>query len=186
MNQQKPFLQLQERRAEEVTFKFSEGIKRTGQFGPYYVYTVVHEGKEKLLKATQRLEKRFRELNVQAGQTLTLVRETVHPNKGEPFSVIKVVGIKEAPSQPEPKENPPDKSGQPPVDFSGDNKVMLDSIQDAIDITRTISAIHWSNTDVEKIGVSLFLHRTGQLSAERVLVNGNGETNRNLEKRLPF
>ena len=59
----------------------------------------------------------------------------------------------------------------------GDTGIMHQSLVDALDITRTIEGVEWRNTDVEKIGVCLFLSRTGHLTAEQVLSNGNGNGN---------
>jgi len=194
MNNQREFLQLQQNHIADVTFKFSTGLKKEGQFGPYFLYTVVHEGKEKLLKATERLEKKLRELNIRQGQTLSLVKEVVHPRKGEPFTVINILesvasshpapkgqnGQQDNNPQPQPAKPAPPAQGQTavaavtPVAFTGDKQVMFQSLVDAVDITKAIGGIDWRNNDVEKIGVSLFLSRTGQLNAEQLLANGNG------------
>lgn len=178
MNNQREFLQLQQNHIADVTFKFSTGVKKDGQFGPYFLYTVVHEGKEKLLKATERLEKKLRGLNIQAGQTLSLVKEIVHPKKGEPFTVINILESTNPAPQPA-KPDQPTKVEAPvdevkPVAFTGDKQVMFQSLVDAVDITNAIGGIDWRNNDVEKIGVSLFLSRTGQLNSEQLLTNGNG------------
>jgi len=194
MNNQREFLQLQQNHIADITFKFSTGLKKEGQFGPYFLYTVVHEGKEKLLKATERLEKKLRELNIRPGQSLSLVKEVVHPRKGEPFTVINILESAASP-HPAPKAQdgqPPSspqsqqmKPAQPakveapvtelkPVTFTGDKQVMFQSLVDAVDITNAIGGIDWRNNDIEKIGVSLFLSRTGQFNAEKLLANGNG------------
>jgi len=203
MNNQREFLQLQQNHITDVTFKFATGLKKEGQFGPYFLYTVVHEGREKLLKATERLEKKLRELNIRPGQTLSLVKEVVYQKKGEPFTVINIVQ-NAAPLQPASRaqsgqrdNNPPSQSVKPaaptnkkasvvdlsagvltqaevkPVPFTGDKQVMFQSLVDAVDITNAIGGIEWRNNDIEKIGVSLFLSRTGQLNAEQLLANGN-------------
>jgi len=213
MNNQREFLQLQQNHIADVTFKFATGLKKEGQFGPYFLYTVVHEGREKLLKATERLEKKLRELNIRPGQTLSLVKEVVHPKKGEPFTVINILESA-ASSHPTPApqngqrdNNPPSQSVKPaaptnkgasvvdvsagvltqaevkPVTFTGDKQVMFQSLVDAVDITNAIGGIEWRNNDIEKIGVSLFLSRTGQLNAEQLLANGNGYGNGKKSRR---
>lgn len=198
MNNQREFLQLEQNHIADVTFKFSTGLKKDGQFGPYFLYTIVHEGKEKLLKATERLEKRLRELNIRPGQTLSLVKEVVHPKKGEPFTVINILETNNPPPQSVKPTQPPKveaplahlsaglpaemnmQTGVPtraevkPALFTGDKQVMFQSLVDAVDITNAIGGIDWRNNDIEKIGVSLFLSRTGQLNAEQLLANGNG------------
>jgi len=188
MNNQREFLQLQQNHIADVTFKFGTGLKKEGQFGPYFLYTVVHEGKEKLLKATERLEKKLRELNIRQGQTLSLVKEVVHPRKGEPFTVINILESAasphpapkaqdgQPPSSPQSQQVKPAQSPkvETPVTFTGDKQVMFQSLVDAVDITNAIGGIDWRNNDIEKIGVSLFLSRTGQFNAEQVLANGNG------------
>jgi hypothetical protein len=194
MNNQREFLQLQQNHIADVTFRFATGLKKEGQFGPYFLYTVVHEGREKVFKVTERLEKKLRELNIRPGQTLSLVKEVVHPKKGEQFTVINILE-NAASSHPASKaqngqrdNNPPPQQVKPtqpakveapagevtPVTFTGDKQVMFQSLVDAVDITNAIGGIDWRNNDIEKIGVSLFLSRTGQLNAEKLLANGNG------------
>jgi hypothetical protein len=178
MNNQREFLQLQQNHIADVTFRFATGLKKEGQFGPYFLYTVVHEGKEKVFKVTERLEKKLRELNIRPGQTLSLVKEVVHPKKGEPFTVINILETNNPPSQ-QVKPTQPAKAEaaveeMKPVAFTGDKQVMFQSLVDAVDITKAIGGIDWRNNDIEKIGVSLFLSRTGQLNSEHVLANGNG------------
>ena len=57
------------------------------------------------------------------------------------------------------------------VVFAGDKHIMHQSILDAVDITKAIGGVEWRNTDIEKIGVSLFLSRTGQLTTDQFLSN---------------
>jgi hypothetical protein len=59
---------------------------------------------------------------------------------------------------------------------------MHQSILDAVDITKAISGVEWRNTDIEKIGVSLFLSRTGQLTTEQFLSNSNGKKSRKVKE----
>ena len=59
---------------------------------------------------------------------------------------------------------------------------MHQSILDAVDITKAIGGVEWRNTDIEKIGVSLFLSRTGQLTTDQVLSNGNGKKPRKVKE----
>jgi len=175
MNNRKEFLQLQQNDIADVTFRFPTGLKKEGQFGPYYLYTVVHQGKEKLFKATERLEKKFRQLNVRPGQKLSLLKEVIRPKKGEPFTVINVVedhlSATQAPGSP-PQAHIPAATAQ--GTFSGDKQVMFQSLVDAVDITKAIGGIEWKNNDIEKIGVSLFLSRTGCARPDLLLANGNG------------
>src|SRR5437867_12709724 len=91
MNTQRAFVQIPERQLVDVTLKFPTGLKQEGQFGPYQIYTVLHGGVEKVLKVTDRLEKQFRKLDVKAGETISLLKETIVPKKGEPFTVINVL-----------------------------------------------------------------------------------------------
>jgi len=193
MSNQREFLQLEHNYIADVTFKFPTGLKKEGQFGPYFLYTVVHDGKEKILKATERLEKKLRTLNIQAGQTLSLVKEAIFPKKGEPFSVINILEstppptiaatVQQAKASPNPPTQPSNSAPSPkseaagtgpkPATFTADKQTMYQSIIDAVDITKAIGGIDWRNSDIEKIGVSLFLSRTGQLNADQLLTNGN-------------
>ena len=73
------FLQIDNNDTVSVTLKFANGLQREGQFGKYYIYTVMHDGKDRLLKVTERLEKLFRNNHLQAGQTIQLGRDVVTP-----------------------------------------------------------------------------------------------------------
>ncbi len=194
MNNQREFVQIPERQLVDVTLKFATGLKKEGQFGSYQLYTVLHDGKEKALKVSDRLEKQFRKFDVKVGDTLSLLKETITPQKGEPFTVINVIDQKKgAVSDTAHNVNgktiaqqllqPPAEIVMPPnltpEGFSGDTLVMHQSLLDAVDITRLIPGVEWRNTDIEKIGVTLFLSRTGQLTAQHCLSNGNGNGNGN-------
>ena len=187
MSFQKEFLQIQEGRIADVSFLFPTGLKKEGNFGPYFLYTVKHEEKEKFLKVTERLEKELRKMNVKTKQVYSLFKETIHPPKGEAYTVIRIVEGKNpepvqtpAPQQPTASQPAPAKPQE--FNFTGDKQVMHQSILDAVDITKAIGGIDWRNTDIEKIGVSLFLSRTGQLTTEQVLSNGNGKKPRKVKE----
>jgi hypothetical protein len=49
---------------------------------------------------------------------------------------------------------------------------MYQSLQDALDITKTIQGVEWRNTDIEKIGVCLFLARTTPVALENFFSQG--------------
>ncbi|MGB2867709.1 MAG: hypothetical protein WBD36_04615 [Bacteroidota bacterium] len=186
MSNQHEFLQLQTNQIANLTFKFPTGLKKEGRFGPYYLYTVSHEGHEKILKVTEKLEAKLRKLNISVGQTIGLVKETIHPQKGEPFTVFNIVDPTVRPPAPaKPALSSPLPSVVPNrgVNFSGDKQIMYQSIIDAVDITKAIGGIDWRNNDIEKIGVSLFLCRTGHLKPELILANGNGNEK---QERVPF
>ena len=187
MSFQKEFLQIQEGRIADVTFLFPTGLKKEGNFGPYFLYTVKHEEKEKFLKVTERLEKELRKMNIKTKQVYSLFKETIHPPKGEAYTVIRIVEGKnpepvQTPAPQQPAAVQPQTVQVQDVNFTGDKQVMHQSILDAVDITKSIGGIDWRNTDIEKIGVSLFLSRTGQLTTEQVLSNGNGKKPRKLKE----
>ena len=186
MSYQKEFLQLQEGRIADVYFKFPTGLQKDGQYGVYFLYTIVHEGKEKILKVTERFEKELRKLNINTKQAYSLFKETIHPPKSEPYTLFRIVENKNPQHAPEPVPHAP--LAQSPAyqqlpasqpapakvqefNFTGDKQVMHQSILDAVDITKAIGGVEWRNTDIEKIGVSLFLSRTGQLTTDQFLSN---------------
>ncbi len=184
----KEFVQLKEHQIADVTLTFSTGIKKEGQFGAYFLYSVIHEGREKLLKVTDRLEKQFRKHDVKTGQVVSLLKETIVPKNGEPFTVINVLECKNAPPVekkdilPQIVEDTPQQS-HTTEGFIGDTLTMYQSLIDALDITKTIGGVEWRNTDIEKIGVCLFLSCTGQLSINQVVANGNGHIEKRVEAK---
>jgi len=185
----KEFLQLKEHQINDVTLKFATGLKKDGQFGSYFLYSVIHEGREKLLKVTDRLEKQFRKHDVKAGYIISLLKETIVPKNGEPFTVINVIECKNAPPPAEKKETLPQKvedasqQSHSSEGFAGDTLTMYQSLLDALEITKTIGGVEWRNTDIEKIGVCLFLSRTGQLSVNQVIANGNDQKEKRVEAK---
>ena len=197
MSYQKEFLQLPEGQIADVSFKFTTGLQKDGQYGPYFLYTIVHAGKEKFLKVTERLEKELRKLNINTKQAYSLFKETIRPKNGEPLTVIRIVENNNPQHAPEPVAHAPLAQSSAPqltpvnqpapakvqdVVFAGDKHIMHQSILDAVDITKAIGGVEWRNTDIEKIGVSLFLSRTGQLTTEQVLSNGNGKKPRKVKE----
>ena len=187
MSYQKEFLQIPEGQIADVSFKFPTGLQKNGQYGPYFLYTIVHDGKEKFLKVTERLEKELRKMNIKTKQAYSLFKETIHPKNGEPLTVIRIVENKnpQPASSPSPQPLPASQPAPAKVqefNFIGDKQVMHQSILDAVDITKAIGGVEWRNTDIEKIGVSLFLSRTGQLTTEQVLSNGNGKKPRKVKE----
>jgi hypothetical protein len=186
MSYQKEFLQLPEGQIADVSFKFTTGLQKDGQYGPYFLYTIVHAGKEKFLKVTERLEKELRKLNINTKQAYSLFKETIRPKNGEPLTVIRIVENNNPQHAPEPVAHAPLAQSSAPqltpvnqpapakvqdVVFAGDKHIMHQSILDAVDITKAIGGVEWRNTDIEKIGVSLFLSRTGQLTTDQFLSN---------------
>ena len=187
MSYQKEFLQIPEGQIADVSFKFPTGLQKNGQYGPYFLYTIVHDGKEKFLKVTERLEKELRKMNIKTKQAYSLFKETIHPKNGEPLTVIRIVENKnpQPASSPSPQPLPASQPAPAKVqefNFIGDKQVMHQSILDAVDITKAIGGVEWRNTDIEKIGVSLFLSRTGQLTTDQVLSNGNGKKPRKVKE----
>jgi hypothetical protein len=187
MSYQKEFLQIPEGQIADVSFKFPTGLQKNGQYGPYFLYTIVHDGKEKFLKVTERLEKELRKMNIKTKQAYSLFKETIHPKNGEPLTVIRIVENKNPlpASSPSPQPLPASQPAPAKVqefNFIGDKQVMHQSILDAVDITKAIGGVEWRNTDIEKIGVSLFLSRTGQLTTDQVLSNGNGKKPRKVKE----
>ena len=187
MSYQKEFLQIPEGQIADVSFKFPTGLQKNGQYGPYFLYTIVHDGKEKFLKVTERLEKELRKMNIKTKQAYSLFKETIHPKNGEPLTVIRIVENKnpQPASIPAPQPLPVSQPAPAKVqefNFIGDKQVMHQSILDAVEITKAIGGVEWRNTDIEKIGVSLFLSRTGQLTTDQVLSNGNGKKPRKVKE----
>jgi hypothetical protein len=116
-----------------------------------------------------------------------LFKETIYPKNGEPLTVIRIVENKNPQPASSPAPQPLPVSQPAPAklqefNFIGDKQVMHQSILDAVDITKAIGGVEWRNTDIEKIGVSLFLSRTGQLTTDQVLSNGNGKKPRKVKE----
>jgi hypothetical protein len=126
-------------------------------------------------------------MNIKTKQVYSLFKETIHPPKGEPYTLLRIVEGKnpepvQTPAPQQPAAVQPQKVQVQDVNFTGDKQVMHQSILDAVDITKAIGGVDWRNTDIEKIGVSLFLSRTGQLTTEQVLSNGNGKKPRKVKE----
>jgi len=150
MTTQRDFVQIADNQTVSVTLKFATGLQREGQFGTYYMYTVIYEGKEKLLKVTERLEKQFRNNNLQAGQTIQLRRDVVTPESGESYSVINLVREALFEEEPTTTELLPKRANE--------MQLLQDSLLDA----RTICTNNDEAASTVAVAVGLFLARTMQ------------------------
>lgn len=150
MNTQREFLTIPENQPTSVTLKFENGLQKQGQFGTYFVYSVLHDGKEKLLKVTERLEKQFRKNNVQAGQTIQLRKDVVTPDQGELYNVINLVRDENGKTQDDAVSLLPKRSTK------SEMQLLQESLLDA----QTICKSNDEATTTVIVAVGLFLSRT--------------------------
>ena len=173
MNPQRDFLQIPDGEAVTITLKYNTGLLRNGQFGKYFIYTVIHEGKEKLLKVTERLEKQFRKADVQGGQEIRLRKDSVTPKQGEPYSVINlVVEDKENPDPPIALLDPQQPESLTSIaESTGEMQLLSGALSDA----RTICKNLEDPTVIPEVtlAVGLFLART----IRATMIPRNGQTN---------
>ena len=203
MNTQRDFLHIPDGEAVTVTLKYNTGLLRNGQFGKYFIYTVVENGEEKLLKVTERLEKQFRKQDLQGGQEIQLRKDSVTPKQGEPYAVVNLVM---ADDERQSSMFPPDAQNdtlQKLTESTDELRMLNDALTDARTICR--NANDPSILPEVTLAVGLFLARTIRTSmstgsanhrtkrfTRRTPKSTNGENKapvENLEKKeddLPF
>ncbi|MEO8168743.1 MAG: hypothetical protein ABI623_10875 [bacterium] len=184
MNSQRDFLLIGDGETVSIKLKYNTGLLRNGQFGKYFIYTIVHDGKEKLLKVTERLEKQFRKQDVQNEQEIQLRKDAVTPKQGEPYSVINLVVDN--------KENPP---ASPSLRTDQQTKLLdnviepteeLQLLSAALNDARSICKANGDPSIIPEVtlAVGLFLARTMR-TAMNVSNNSSNHRPRRFTRRTP-
>jgi len=72
MNAQKPQIDLREIAQHTVKFLFDEPLEKEGQYGVYWIYTVEHEGTEKIFFANEYLHGIIHDAGMKKGSIITI------------------------------------------------------------------------------------------------------------------
>lgn len=120
----------------------------TNNYGPYYLYSVSHDGVDKSFFAPAEIHEQIQNLNLKSGSEFILRNEASTNGKASKAQLTFVaVG--------------PD---EPPVHTNGhaDNykTIMQQSLKDAIEITQAVNTIPFQNEDIRAISSCLFIART--------------------------
>ena len=145
-----PKLELRPNESIQVKLLRDKCYEGKNTYGPFYLYSVSHDGVEKSFFAPSEIHQQIQQLGLKSGAEFILRSEaTQNSKKGNGELVLVLLG-----------------QDQPPVHSNGhaDNfkAIMQQSLQDAIDITKSVNTIPFQNEDIRAISSCLFIARTKQ------------------------
>ena len=124
-------------------------------YGPYFMFSVEHEGVEKAFFAPSELNTQISELKLGVGDIVTLKKIPIQEGKKLVSKIVlDVVARRQA-------QTPPPLTKQELARTNdGLMDVMRTSLREAVEITREVPGFAWQNEDVQKIASCLFIART--------------------------
>ena len=139
---------------ESATLKLMKDKPYSGEnsFGPYYLYSVSHEGAEKAFFTNSELHQRIAEAALKTGDEFRITKVAVQNGKKVTAKVEFEVVSKATPPAPQ-----PDVPFEIPND--GFKELMHRCVQDAVEIVKEVNTIPWQNEDVRSLAVTLFIQR---------------------------
>jgi hypothetical protein len=131
----------------------------SSSYGTYVLYSIEHEGTEKAFFATPEAHEILSRLPLKVGDEV-LLKKVAFQNGNRVGSRVSVEHISKVTTQaPNPAPvSVPIKSEQGMAD---NLKVVMErSLQEAVDITRSVQGVPFQNEDIQKIASCLFIART--------------------------
>ena len=140
---------------ESATLKLMKDKPYSGEnsFGPYYLYSVSHEGAEKAFFTSPELHQRIVEAGLKTGDEFRITKVAVQNGKKVTAKVEFEVVSKAVP--------PAAQAGTVPGEIQDDGfkELMRRCVQEAVDIVKDVNTIPWQNEDVRSLAVTLFIQR---------------------------
>ena len=154
-NSARPKLELVLNKPVTVKILKDKPFEGSSSYGTYVLYSVEHEGKEKAFFATPEAHEVLSSLPLKIGDEVILRKMPFQDGR----KVGSKIGVEHiAKAIPVPQEVIP----EPAVTTKGDllKSIMERSLQEAVDITRSVQGIPFQNEDIQKIASCLFIART--------------------------
>jgi hypothetical protein len=140
---------------ESATLKLMKDKPYSGEnsFGPYYLYSVSHEGAEKAFFTSSELHQRIVEAGLKTGDEFRITKVAIQSGKKVTAKVEFAVVSKAVAPAPQ--------AGVVPGEIQDDGfkELMRRCVQDAVDIVKEVNTIPWQNEDVRSLAVTLFIQR---------------------------
>ena len=140
---------------ESATLKLMKDKPYSGEnsFGPYYLYSVSHEGAEKAFFTNSELHQRIAEAALKTGDEFRITKVAVQNGKKVTAKVEFEVVSKVVVPAPQPGVVPGE------ILDDGFKELMKKCVQEAVDIVKEVNTIPWQNEDVRSLAVTLFIQR---------------------------
>lgn len=124
-------------------------------YGDYTLYSVEHEGEERAFFATPESHQALSALALRAGDEVVLKKVAFQDGRKASSRIVVEKVVK-------PLQSVSVRSPEVPTTRSLDNlkDVMERSLQEAVDITRSVQGVPFQNEDIQKIASCLFIART--------------------------
>jgi hypothetical protein len=153
-NNGRPKLELKLNESVQVILLKDKPFRGSSPYGLYALFTVEHEGTEKVFFAPEDLAMEIEQLGAKTGDRF-LIRKVAVQNGRKVTAKYKVERI-ETPQAPEETKV----VTVPGAKADGLREIMEQSLREAVDITRSVPGVPFQNEDIQKIASCLFIART--------------------------
>lgn len=145
--EQRPKLELQLNIPTKLKLLKAKPYEGSNGFGPYYLYTVEHDGIEKAFFAPPEIHEQIAANKLNVNSEFVLTKTAVQNGKKITPTVSFQVLSNVAPE---------------PIKANGGDglaEVMEQSLNEAVTLTQRVNTIPWQNEDVRSIALTMFIQR---------------------------
>ncbi len=160
-NNERPKLELALNETVRVKLLKDKPYEGKSPYGSYLLYSIEQDGMEKAFFAPPEVHQQIAEQGYKAGDELVLKKVAVQ-NGRKVISRIQVEPVAKAvtaqAASPSSSPQPKPTNGKPVEDDF--RSIMEQSLQEAVEITRSVQGVPFQNEDIQKIASCLFIART--------------------------
>ncbi len=141
---------------ESATLRLLKDKPYSGEnnFGPYYLYSVSHDGVQKAFFTTPDLHQKIAEAGLKTGDEFKISKVAVQNGK-KVTAKVEFSVVSKGPSP-----NVKQEDGIPfEVPQDGYRELMERSLKDAIEATKAVNTVQWSVEDIKSVGLTIFIQR---------------------------
>ena len=138
---------------ESATLKLLKDKPYSGEnsFGPYFLYSVTHEGVEKAFFTSTDLHQKIVEAGLRTGDEFKITKVAVQNGK-KVTAKVEFEVVNKTPF------SVPDAVG-PVTTEDGFRAMMEQSLRDAIEATKAVNTVQWSVDDIRGVALTMFIQR---------------------------
>ncbi len=140
---------------ESATLKLMKEKPYSGEnsFGPYYLYSVSHEGVGKAFFTSSELHQRIVEAGLKTGDEFRITKVAVQNGKKVTAKVeFEVVSKAVTPA-------PQTEAAPLRIQNDGFRDIMEQSLRDAIEATKAVNTVQWDVDSIRSIALTIFIQR---------------------------
>ena len=145
-----PKLELKPKESARLKLLKDKCYEGTNNYGPYYLYSVSHDGVEKSFFAPVEIHEQIQQMKLMTGAEFILRNEASTNGKASKAQLVFVAVAQE----------------EVPVKTNGHadkfKAIMQQCLKDSIEITQLVNTIPWQNEDIRAISSCLSIARTRQ------------------------